>query len=339
MRSDNAVDPRTYYFCQDPEGNAAWQRAQKALADRDDAGALPDLRLCAERCANLVRAHLAYQDAARRLGGEAQRAMQDFYLKAPDGPSPVTAYLKARLAETSYAQSHALADILKRDPSFAWAHLSQARINRRQGRLLQAVDMFAAAIVNDPDLHEARLERAQVLAELGRDDEASLDYRAYVKAVPTDLDATRAYITLLLYRLGHIDEAWGLLLRLEQQGDHSLALRMDKGAAQWRANNPRAAVQTYLDILAEAPDTARAALNLGLLYYEVLPHNDDERRLYWPRARAALRWFLRTTVPSDGHEQFERTLAVPYRLQIIADLLGPDPGGPLALDDLRLPPG
>ncbi|MEO6593206.1 MAG: hypothetical protein ABIP94_00465 [Planctomycetota bacterium] len=344
VRPDNAVDPRVYAVCQDPEGSAAWARAQKALAAHDDVGALPELRSCAERCPDLVRAHLAYQDAARRLGGEAQRAMQDFYLQASERKSPLPAYLKARLADTSYTQSNALDAILARDPSFAWAHLSRARVNRRQGRLLQAVDMFAAAIVNDGTLHEARLERAQVLAELGRDDEAALDYRAYLKALPADEAAARAYLTLLLYRLNRIDEAFALLTQLEGQGDRSLSLRMDRAALLWRARRPREAVDAYLGILAQAPDMARAALNIGLLYYEVLPQNDAERRLMWPKARAAFRWFLQKSVPSDGHEQFERTLAVPYRLELIADLIGPDaasPGTerPVVLDDLRLPPG
>ena len=336
--SDDAVDPRVYSACQDADGAAAWERARAALARKDDAASLPDLLTCIDRCPDLVRAHLAYQDVAIRLGGETQRAMQARYLGAPEGRSPVAAYLRARLAETSYAQSNALDAILARDPSFAWAHLSRGRVNRRQGRLLQAVDMFAAAIVHDQTLYEAHLERAQVLAELGREAEAAVDYRAYLRGVPDDMVAARAFVSLLLYRLGRIDEALTLLDELEKKQPGSLSLRMDRAAAEWRAKRPRQAVEIYLSVLAEDPRCARAALNIGLLYYEVLPQDEASRRTYWPKARAAFQLFLEWVVPSDGHEQFERTLAVPYRLQVIADLLGPAARTP-ALDDLRWPEG
>jgi len=344
VRADNAVDPRIYATCQDAEGAAAWQRAQAALAVGDDAAALPDLRLGAERCPQLVRAHRAYQDAARRLGGDAERAMLAFYSgdrtsSDATGAPTVRAYLRARLADTSYAQSNALQAILQQDPSFAWAHLSLARVNRRQGRLLQAVDMFASAIVNDPALHEARLERAQVLAELGREDEAAVDYRAYLRGRPDDEEAMHSFVALLLYRLERTDEALGLLDRLEQLHPGSPILRMDRAAALWRAKQLREAVEMYLGVLAEQPERARAALNIGYLYYEVLARDEASRRRFWPAARAAFRIYLERAQPTDGHEQFERTLAVPYRLEVIHELLGPDARETVSIDDLRWPPG
>ncbi|HEX6811104.1 MAG TPA: tetratricopeptide repeat protein [Planctomycetota bacterium] len=332
---DGAIDPRVYSICQDPEGATAWQRAQQAMVRSDDDAALVDLRLCTQRCPDLVRAHLAYQDIARRKGGEVQQAMQDFYMQAPERDSPVPAYLKARLAETDYARRNALDAILVRDPSFAWAHLSRARVNRRQGRLLQAVDMFADAIVHDGALHEARLERAQVLAELGREEEAAVDYRAYLREVPGDLAATRAFVTLLLYRLGRVDEALPLLDRLEKEMPGSLSLRMDRAAASWR--RPKESIEAYLGILAVDPKMARALWNIGMLYYEVLPKNEADRRRYWPKARAAFRLFLDVVEPGDGHEHFERTLAVPYKLEVIAELLGPASGQAVSVDDLKWP--
>lgn len=337
QRRDDAIDPAVYAACQDPEGQAAWQRAREALASGEDARALPDLITATRRCPDLVRAHLAYQDVARRLGGDTSQAMVDFYVGMPEGASPVPAYCKARLAETSYAQNNALAAILAKDPSFAWAHLSQARVTRRQGRLLPALDMYAAAIVNDPELHEARRERAQVLAELGREQEAAVDYKAYLEHCPDDIGAVRDYVWLLLYRLGRTDEALPLLAILEQKLPGDLTVRMDRAAALWRANRLRESVEAYCAILADAPQTARAALNIGLLYYEIVPRNDAERRLYWPRARAAFRWFLEAGEPQDGHEQFERTLGVPFRLQRIAELLGPEPLEAVRIDDLRWP--
>ena len=336
-RSDDAVDPGVYVACRDAEAMAAWERARARLAAGDDAGALPDLLVCVQRCPDLVRAHAAYQDCARRLGGETAQAMIDFYQKAKARPSPVVDYLKARLAETSYAQCNALEAILQKDPSFAWAHLSRARVTRLQGRLLQALDMFAAAIVNDPQLHEAKLERAQVLEELGRDEEAAVDYRNYLAARPDDRTAARQYVGLLLYRLARVDEAITWLDRLEQQMPGDPTLRMDRAAALWRAARPREAVATYLALLQDVPQNARAALNIGLLYYEVAPKNDAERQLYWPKARAAFRLFLERVQPADGHEQFERTLGVPFRLERIAELLGPAPVAGPSVDELAWP--
>jgi tetratricopeptide (TPR) repeat protein len=321
----SAIDPGAYTTCRDAEAMAAWARARTRLQAGDDAGALPELLACTQRCPDLVPAHVAYQDCAKRLGGEVAQAMVDTYLKAPERPSPVRAYLQARLAETSYAQCNALEAILAKDPAFAWAHLSRGRVTRLQGRLLPALDMFAAAIVNDPQLHEARLERAQVLEELGRYEEAAVDYKRYLEARPDDRIAARDYVGLLLYRLSRVDEAIVWLDRLEQQLPGDVTLRMDRAAALWRARRPREAIAAYLLLLREMPQNARAALNIGLLYYEVAPQNDNERQLYWPKARAAFRLFLDQVKPSDGHEQFERTLGVPFRLARIAELLGPAP--------------
>jgi Flp pilus assembly protein TadD len=336
QRGDDAVDPRIYATCQDPDGAAAWQRAQQALARGDDAAALPDLQLAVQRCPLLVRAHLAYQDAARRLGGAPAQAMVDHYTSLT-APSPVAAYCRARLADTSYAQANALQRILADDPSFAWAHLSLARVTRRQGRLLPAVDMYQLAVVNDPQLHEARHERAQVLAELGREAEAAADYQAYLAARPDDAGATRDYASLLLYRLNRAANAMPLLTALAAKQPGDVGLRMDLAAALWRANRPREAVDAYLAILRDTPANTRAALNIGLLYYEVAPRNEAERARYWPYARAAFRLFLQGGEAADGHEQFERTLGVPFRLERIAQLLGPAPPGPVQLDDLRWP--
>jgi tetratricopeptide (TPR) repeat protein len=336
-RPDDATDPQIYASCDDPEALAAWQRAQQALAKQDDAGALPHLRLVATRSPDFVRAHFAYQDCARRLGGASEQAMVDFYLQLPTRGSPVPDYLRARLAETAYAQSNALTAILARDPSFAWAHLSLARVQRKQGRLQQALDMFGAAIVNDSQLHEARRERAQVLEELGRSQEAAVDYRAYLKMQPDDVPAMREFVALLLYRLSQLDEAIVWIEQLERRLPGDVNVRMDRAAARWRGGHVRDAVDAYREVLYLAPTTARAALNIGLLYYEIAPKSADERQRFWPKARAAFAMFLARTQPSDGHEQFERTLGVPFRLDRIAELIGPMPAGEVTVDDLAWP--
>ena len=327
--------------CRDEQGSASWREAQALLSDGNDEAALISLRTTLNRCPDLVRAHIAYQDAARRLGGQQAQAMVDFYADLPSSRSanqrsPVPAYMRARLTETAYAQSNALDQILGEFESFGWGFLSRGRINRGQGRLSEALNNLDAAIVNDSSLIEARLERAQVLVELGRDEEAAVEFRIYLQERPGDLAAVREYVTLLLYRLPRVDEALKYLDWLEQQGERSPSLKMDRAAALWRAKQPQAAVELYLEILAGEPTMSRAALNIGLLYYEILPKTDADRRRYWPKARAAFELFLKGSEPDDGYEQFERTWAVPYRLRLIAELLG-ESTGPASLDDLRWP--
>ncbi|MFY9343739.1 MAG: tetratricopeptide repeat protein, partial [Planctomycetota bacterium] len=338
-RSDDAVDPAAYTNCQDPDAAAAWQRAQAALAKGDDAAALPDLVLVTSGCPDLVRAHLAWQDVARRLGGDAERTMRAFYADLPERRSPVPAYLRARLAGTPYEQGKTLEAILAADPSFAWAHLSLARVMRRQSRLLPAFEHYSKAIVNDPGLHEALGERGQVLAELGRDVEAAADFKAYLVAQPDDLQAAREYVALVLYRVGRFDEAQTWLDRLAAKSPGDANVRLDGAALLWRCGAHRRAADEYLAILRETPTVVLAALNLGLLYYEVAPKNEAEYQRYWPRARAAFRWYLDAGASAEGHEQFEQALGVPFRLQRIAELLGPEPLRAVRLDDLQWPEG
>jgi tetratricopeptide (TPR) repeat protein len=330
-----AVDPRRYTTCQDAEGRIAWENAVVALGRGDPAAALPLLQVALARCPDLVRAHRAYQDAARQLGGDAERAMLDYYRSLPDRDSPVPAYAKARLGTTSYSKATELRAILARDGSFAWAHWSLGRLDRRQGQLLQAIDSFEAAFVHDPTLLEARLERAEVLVELGRFEEAAVDYQSYLRGHPEDEAAARAYLALLLYRLGRVTEAEPWLQRLIANHPDDLSLRMDRAASQWRGGDPHGALATYVSVVAAKPDAARALLNIGLLYYEVLPSDEADRRRLWPKARAAFRWFLAVTAPLDGHEHFEQQLAVPYRLKLIDALLGPAEDRPPTIEDLR----
>ena len=337
VRSADAVDPRRYDLVQDPVGAAAWEKAQAALSRNDCAAALPDLRVAIERSPDFVRAHLAYQHAARAVGGAELQGMLDYYRNLPAGKSSVPAYCRARLADTHYAQGTALHEILKGDPSFAWAHLSLARVYRGKGQVLQAVEAYEKALVNDPRLHEARIERAQLLVEAGRYEEAAVDYEKYLAQVPADLDAVQQLAELDIYRLRRIDQALVLLAQLEAKRGNDTTVQMDRAAAQWMAGDPRAAVKTYLRVLEGAPDNSRALLNIGLLYYEVLPTNPAQRNVFWPRARAAFELFLAKGAPQDGHEEYERSLAVPYRMKVIGDQIGKPRRQPATLADLALP--
>lgn len=334
-----AVQPSLADPCDDLDAVAAWREARAAIVAGDDASALPLLKLAVSRCPELVRAHCSYQDAARRLGGVAEEEMTTFYAGLRGEGSAVPAYMRARLAETAYAQANDLKQILSKHRGFAWAHLSLARVNRGQGRLSESLAGFRRALQLDASLVEAARELAQVLAELGRTKEAAVAYESYLKARPGDRDAACEYVGLLLYRLGRIGAAKEWIDRLQAAGDRSIALRMDEAAASWRSGLHRAAAETYVGILSEQPDNALAALNVGLLYYEVVPTDEASRRVCWPRARAAFQMFQEGAATRDGHEQFEQTWAVPYRLRVIGDLIGAGSGRAPSVADLGWPEG
>lgn len=339
-RPASVADAGRYSRLDDPQGSAAYAAAMTALARGDRAAALVGLRRTVELCPDHVRAHRLYQDVARELGGEAESAMYSYYRQLPEravdgGASPVPAYVKARLADTSYAQGNALLELLRQHPGFAWGHLSLGRVSRRQGRLLQAIDSFGNASRDDVELAEAPLERAQVLAELGRYEEAARDYERYLRLVPDDTQSTRAYLDLLLYHLRRVDRALELLQPLLVASPRDVELRMHHAAAMWLSQRPRQALDGYLQILEEQPAHARALLNIGLLYYEVLPKDEAEQRRFWPQAALAFAAFLKCDDPQDGHEQFERTVAVPYRLARIATLLGGPVSGQASVEALR----
>lgn len=325
--------------CQDPAAIQEWARAVAALAAGDDPEALASARAVIDRCPGFVRAHLAFQDTATRLGGEALVAMRGYYERLADDGTPTPAYCKARLLPTAYAQSAALAALLARHPGFAWARLSQARLARSQGRALAAIDGYSAALRSDPTLWEACLERAEALAELGRGSEAAVDFRAYLAARPDDLAANRAFVRLLLYALGRTTEALPYLERVEARLPDDPEVRMDRAAAWWRLGEAEKSATSYLAALRARPHATGAALNLGLLYYEVVPKDEAARRRFWPVARAAFRYFLDGPAPDGGVEQYEHTLGVPFRMARIAELLGPEPPVPVRVDDLRWPAG
>lgn len=333
-------DPERYRLPQDPAGAASWQQAQRALAAGAPLDAIAALRQTVAHCPDFVPGHLAYQDTALQLGGEPERAMRDFYKGLPEGDSPVPAYCRSRLLETAYERDQVLKALLVKVPSFAYAHLARGNNLYTKGQLQAAADSYHAATYCDPGLAEARLLRAAALAELGRFDEAAVEYEIYLGKQPADDGVRHAYAQLLVYRLRRIARGQQLLAELAQRRPGDLAVAMDQAAATWLGGDPRGALRRYLEVLAADPATPRALLNIGLLYYDALPRNDGDQLRYWPRARLAFELYLAATglmadgregaAAADGHEEFERNLAVPFRLAVIQERLGD--AAPLAAD-------
>jgi tetratricopeptide (TPR) repeat protein len=331
--------PASYEKCQDEQGRAALDQARVLLQAGKDADALPLLRTVVARCPDLVRAHLLYQDAARRVGGAAEEEMRAFYAELPAGTTPVAAYVKARLRDDSpFLQKEALDQILAKDPSFYWAHLSLGRLLRAHGKYMAAAESMRRALALHAGLLEARVELAETLVELGRYQEAAAHYAQYLAAQPNDLVVARSYAQLLVYRLARPDEALTWIERLLQRDPDDASALMDRAAALWRKdrNQAKEALALYLRVLQQKPDNARALLDIGYLYYDVLADNDEAlRRRYWPKARTAFELYLRCARSEEMLDYLEEHLAVPCRLKTIADAGIPDDAEPPAISSLQ----
>jgi tetratricopeptide (TPR) repeat protein len=323
------MDPRRFSSCQDPEVQRAWDQALVHLQAGRDRDAVPLLRSVVERCPEHVAAHRYYQEAATHVGGDTAAAMAALYRQLPDNSrSPVPAYAKAALLPTDYERKQALDKILARFSDFAWAHLSLARVQRKIGRMRDAVESYQRAVSIDHDLIDAYLELAETLVELGQYEEAVLPYDNYLRGNPNDRSAVLAYAHLLLYRLGRHAAARPLIERLLAGDPGDAVAMMDLAGVEWRAGNREAALANYLRVLeggeAGAQTDARAALNIGNLHYDAYGDDAATRREHWPKARKAYQFYLRLIRPEDGQDMFEKWCAVPFRMHEIEQFLGPE---------------
>jgi len=338
-----AADPKTqsqdsqrYEGFADASSQAAYERALDRLQAGDEAAAVALLVDVVARCPDNVLAMRDYQDAAMHVGGDAEKGMRAHYdaLQARSA-SPVPAFAKARLLGSNFARKAAIDELLALHPEFAYAWLAQGRIHRGIGRLQDSVVSFQRAIAANPRLLEAHLELAECLVELGRNAEAQAAYDNYLRAAPNDRATVRAYVHLVLYRNDKVGAARPWIERLLAEDPLDESVRMDLAACEWRSGNAEAALSHYLKVLAQRPENARAALNIGYIHFDALARDEAGKRKHWPKARAAFLLFLQTVRPADGHDYFERSFAVPFRLKQIEELLGPAPTDPPAVEDLK----
>jgi tetratricopeptide (TPR) repeat protein len=315
-------DPARYEGCKDPQGSAELAQAQVDIYAGRDVEALPLLADLVQRCPDLVPAHLLYQNTAMTVGGAAEKTMRTYYKGlSTEGPSVVPTYVAARLFESAYSKYQALEQITHRDSSFYYAHFSLGRLLRSSGRLSDAFDSFSRALALNPNLLPARLELAETLVEWGREAEAVVHYENYLRGAPDDYAAMRAFERLLVYRLGRLDAGLVWIEKLLARDPQDAPAMMDKAAALWRAGRTGEARTIYLDVLTLRPDEARAILDLGYLYYDVLARDDATRLQWWPRAYKAFVLYQREAQPEEGMDYVEELLSVPYRLKAIEEFL------------------
>jgi tetratricopeptide (TPR) repeat protein len=334
--------------CDDADGKKALEAAREAIARGDHEAALPYLQQALAACPENVRTHLLYVETAEHAAAESIAAgtsratdtgplaeVRRFYAESDDGRSPVWPYMQARLASHDAAREELLHVALARDPSFYWAYLSWARILRFHRRIAKALDALDNALIAWPDFAEARLERAEVLVELGRYEEAKLEYANYVRQRPGDRAVLREYARLLIYELGETQPADRIVQKmLEDDPDDTDAL-MNLAALDWRGGRAELAAEHYHRVLELDPTQARAVLNLGNLYYQRATSADDdaEARELWRRAREAYLYFLSMQRTDDRYDVWDYYLTVPLRLRQIETVLGARDGRPPSLAD------
>jgi len=334
--ASQGFDAQRYESCPDQATQAIYQRALDRLQAADEAAALPLLAEVVAKCPEHVVALAYYQDAALRIGGEAEQRMRAHCEgMSSDDPSPVPAFAKARLLSSNFARKTAIDELLKRHPDFAYGWLALGRLHRSIGRLPDAVAGFQAAVSKHPRLLAAHLELAECLAESGRLEESQVAYENYLRAAPNDRATVRAYVQLMIYRSGKPEAARPWIDRLLAEDSLDESVRMDLAACDWRSGRVREAMDGYIDALQRRPENARAALNIGYLHFDALARTEAEKREHWPKARAAFLLFLQMVRPADGYDYFERSFAVPFRLKQIEELLGPAPSTAPTLADLR----
>ncbi len=328
-----------YERCASPAGVEALRQGRALLARGDYAGALPHLEAVLDACPEHVRTHLAYVDAAERVGGAAlQEAVSRYAEAGDDGTSPVPVYLRARLsAEDEYTREQLLQGALQRDPSFYWAYLSLARLHRGGKRTAAALTALQNALSAEPDFAEARLELGQVLEELGRYEEAELEYANYLRARPTDREVQRDYVALLIYKLRRPDQAFEIARRNLDDDPADIEALMNMAAIHWLGSRPEEAAQFYRQVLSLDPTQSRAVLNLGNYYYDhydrIGGSDEASKKAAWSKARAAYRYYLGMQRTDGVFDAGDYHFGVPYRLKQIEALLGEAPAAAPTLDD------
>lgn len=332
LRSDR------YERCGRPGGADAFREAERLAAKGDFAAAAAGFRRAVELCPEHVVYHIRYQDAAASLPAEvvdgepqpapAKAAMEAFYEGYRDnGRSPLAPYFKARLQRFEQREAPAqdlLAEALRRDPQFYFAHYERGLIWRGIGRSHQAVQHYRRALATRPGCLLARRELAECYVELWEWSRAVEQYRVYLDAAPQDVAAQRAYLSLLVYRVDdELPQADALVKLLLEASPDDLSLRMDQAAIQWRLGNLMAAAAGYRDVLRGDHQAARAALNLGNLHYDLgRDARGEPRRKALETARRAYRYFLALEKAKDGYDWFDQNVSVPARLREIDLELG-----------------
>ena len=148
-------------------------------------------------------------------------------------------------------------------PEYAWSHFNRALALARAGRLLDAKVSYDRALELDPDLVEARVDRALVELELDRTEEALADLRTAVAAGRREPGVLSA-LGETLSRLGRRDEAEAMFRDLLTSHPDNVVVRVARGMTRLD-RDPPGARQDFTDALDKDPRNALAHYGMARL--------------------------------------------------------------------------
>ena len=148
-------------------------------------------------------------------------------------------------------------------PEYAWNHFNRALALARAGRLLDAKVSYDRAIELDPDLVEARVDRALVELELDRIEEALADLRTAVAAGRREPVVLYA-LGEALARLGRRDEADAMFRELLTSHPDNVGARVARGMTRLN-RDPPGARQDFTAALNKDPRNALAHYGMARL--------------------------------------------------------------------------
>jgi tetratricopeptide (TPR) repeat protein len=310
--------------CESEAGQRARMDANQAWIAGDDPRAAAALREALAACPEHLPTHLLYIRTATRAGDDVAAAMQRFYAAMPDdGQSPLYPYLRAQLEPVEVVRLELLQEALLRDRRFHFAHVARGDLLASLGKPDQAIGEYEAALAIEPNAHDARRALAEQLEEVGRFPEAERHYSLYLIARPADLDSVRRTAHLRIFELGRAQEAAPLVQQLLAADPEEVEALMDQAAIDWFGGRAQAAAAGYRRVLELDWTEARAALSLGNLHYEVFAAaGGDARREALAKARLAYLYFLRLERARGPYDYWDLFLGVPHRIDRIDEEIG-----------------
>ncbi len=318
---------KRYDRCGSEEGLQAYAEAKELMAAEKLTAAAARAKDAIGLCPEYVPAHLLYQDLGRLRGEPFNAEMLEFYAEYPDqSDSPLRPFLLARLERRVEREAECqklLQESLRRDPNFHYAHLEMGRMWLGVGRSGKALESLVKARSLQPGHMPTKLYLAKAYAAQGGYSKAAQNYRSYLRTNKSDAQASLAFASLLVYRLHEPNEAEPVARELLQGDSSNPDLCMLMAATLWLQGKAAEAVPLYQQALMLDPQNARAALNLGNLYMDVLGRQSEaSKREAWAKARLAYRYYQQLEEVYDFFDFWDLRAAVPQRLAWIDEFLG-----------------
>ena len=150
------------------------------------------------------------------------------------------------------------------NPNQAGVHGQLAGAALRRGDQAKALEHYDKELEISPDSAPAAINRALVLQELGRTDDAVAALEAIVETNPEE-PSVLAQLASLYLALDQEEKAAETLLRMEQSGDPDPALWFNIGANFSNGGNYEQAMEAYEKALELNPELAEAVREIGFL--------------------------------------------------------------------------